>query len=225
MGHANKYGAAELLRKFYEGTSSLAEEEALRRGGADGCAETGATADANTAGARVADMAVRAEAREAAGYPEAAGTAETACVPEAAGTTEAIGTRAAAAMFELFRQEREVCCPGNATVPLRRHRKLTVLLRSAVAAAAVVLIALTVATLSKPDPEIVYCFVNGQPVTDYETAVEQSEIAIGILSESLEMTAGMLKPLDDVDRMVRELEEADIFGTLFLDGTIKNNNS
>lgn len=174
MGHSNKYDTDELLRKFFEGDSSAAEEDALRGIAADGCGE---------------------EAEE----------------------------KAAAVMFELFRQEREVSYPGN-IVPLRRSRKFGILLRSTAAAAAAVMVAMT-AILWKPHVPQVYCFVNGEPVMDYETAVEQSGIAIDILSESLEMTAEMFRPLDDVDRMVRELEGTGIFDMLSAPGNTENNNS
>lgn len=131
--------------------------------------------------------------------------------------------KAAAVMFEFFRQEREVRYPGN-IAPLRRSRRFGILLRSAAAAAATVTVAMT-AILWRPQVPEVYCFVNGQAVTDYEAAVEQSGIAIGILSESLEMTAAMFRPLDDVERMVRELEGTGIFDMLSAPVDTENNNS
>lgn len=163
MGYEKIYDTEGLLRKFYEGESSLGEEEALR----DFTADTFIDTDDD---------------------------------------------KAAAVMSELFRREREVGYPGN-VVPLRRQKKFGILLRSAAAAVAAILVVLG-ATMWNPVPQKVYCFIDGKPITDHETAMEHSHTAIDIVSESLEKSAAMFDQLDEVGRAVRALEQAGIFDDL-----------
>ncbi len=121
------------------------------------------------------------------------------------------GDRATAAMFELFRQEREVSYPGS-VVPLRRARRFGLMFRSAAAAVAAILTVLS-ATVWEHEPQTVYCVIDGKPVTDYHIAIEHGEKAMEIISESIEKTVAMHDPLNEVGRVLKELKQLGIFDT------------
>lgn len=131
--------------------------------------------------------------------------------------------RAAAVMSELFRQEREVCYPGSVAT-LRRRRSFSLVFRSAAAAVAAVIIVLG-ATVFRPEPQTVYCFVDGRPVTDYHAAMEEGARVFEIISESLDKTASMLQPLDEVSRAMKELERLGAFESLSTETGNERHNS
>jgi hypothetical protein len=49
----------------------------------------------------------------------------------------------------------------------------------------------------------VYCYVNGQPVTDYDTALAYTQKALAALSEPFKVSAESIAPIGELERPVR----------------------
>ncbi len=73
------------------------------------------------------------------------------------------------------------------TTPTRRRKpRLVEMLTTLSAAAAILVVGLIVELKSTPEPEI-YCYINGEPITDIEVAMEQTKYLepLAALSETI----------------------------------------
>ena len=92
---------------------------------------------------------------------------------------------------------------------LSRARKIAI----AVSAAAIVAAVVTTSLVKVAIPQqMVYCYVDGKPVTNYETARGYAQKALGLISESVQKPLEYITPGREVSSALKKLELLSIIG-------------
>ena len=117
---------------------------------------------------------------------------------------------------------RQAAAPVQAAVaakPLRTIRPAKLAAWSAAVAAAIMLAVAVTVTLPRADAEeTVYCYLNGEAVTDYDTALAYAQDVLDALSGPLGKTAQYLEPLNAVSRSLEMLGSLSEFSEVPVDG-------
>ena len=99
----------------------------------------------------------------------------------------------AADMFRFFRQEAASEYLENEG-PAARFRRGSILKVAIIAAAILILIA-ALLFLQKPAEPVTYAYMNGVPITDKETAMQETEKTLALVSEKLNQSTADLSHL------------------------------
>lgn len=101
------------------------------------------------------------------------------------------------------------------TSPKRRSRRVWAW---AASAAAVVVLALTIDRMPETvNGETVYCYVDGQPVTDFEEAYRYMQEAMDILSDNIQKPAEYLEPAQKAGKSLKNLRYLGLLKDMFTD--------
>lgn len=99
-------------------------------------------------------------------------------------------------MFSLWESAAEDTCPphtanaiaamcGNGDSVARKRKTTAAKYRWVLAAAAAACISVLLLLIPKKEDSAIYCYLNGEPVTNIETASEQAEMAVRLLAEGV----------------------------------------
>lgn len=103
----------------------------------------------------------------------------------------------------------------KAAAPHKRRRKIVAWAGSAAAAVAAGLILTFNLVGSK---EVVYCYINGEPVTDYDLAYAYTQGALGIIVDNVRKPQEHLIPIEELERSLESLRYLELLG-FFTDET------
>lgn len=166
MAHSNEREIRELLDLYFEGETTLEQEEALRGFfGGDDIPEDLLYAKAMFGGIAALRNDVAAKA-----------------VSVPAGEMKAAPAK-------------------------KRSRALSIIYRSVSVAAAVVVVTL-VAVKFVPEKPTVYCYLNGQPVTDINVAERQADMAVRLLEGSVKASADGIATVKEASKPVERIGRA-----------------
>lgn len=98
----------------------------------------------------------------------------------------------------------------------RAHRIWAWAGSAAAAAAAIVAVAMLVSQNGKPEGEVVYCYINGEPVTDYDLAYAYTQGALGLIEDNMKKPGEYLMPIEYIGNSLESLRCLELLG-LFTD--------
>lgn len=92
---------------------------------------------------------------------------------------------------------------------------------AAVAAAVIVAAILLVQPKGDTVGDVVYCYINGKPVTDFELAYAYTKDAFGLFENNMKKTGEYLTPIEKVGRSIESLCSLELL-SLFISGEQNN---
>lgn len=193
-----------LLERYFDGETSLAEERAL----SDYFASSPSIpADLEYARAMFGHFA-HASGQAFTPAPEVCHIASTDATGSATNQTSLPDNGTAAAAITAPHGTQSASA-APAPKPRKRRRKIIAWAGSAAAAIAAGLI-LTFTLIS--DREVVYCYVNGEPVTDYDLAYAYTQGALGLIVDNVRKPQEHLLPIEELERSLESLRYLELLG-------------
>ena len=105
---------------------------------------------------------------------------------------------------------------GSASAPRNRRRRTWIWTASAIAAAVVMAI-LFVPLKGDTDGEVIYCYINGEPVTDFELAYAYTQGAFGLIEGNIKKAEESLIPIGEAGNLLESLRYLELLGLLGAD--------
>ena len=95
--------------------------------------------------------------------------------------------------------------------PIRRSRRILAWSGS-VAAAVIAAIVISLSINREPATDTVYCYINGEPVTDYELAYAYTQGAFGLIEDNMKKPGEYLMPIEEMERSLESLRYLELLG-------------
>lgn len=125
-------------------------------------------------------------------------------------------------MFDLWESAAKVCCPPDSSAAISAlcnsegespHGRTKILFRRSLkwlcaATAAAVSVALLVYLLPEKRSSEIYCYLNGEPVTDIETARGQARMAVRLLNEGVAATRNGMEAAAQISKAIAAIAPA-----------------